>query len=199
MEQQHDDAQPSFVQNDVTRTDESEVEEQTGYLDDDAASTPSGSGTNIASSSSQNLGPSSLFALLAQRSAAQSQPPPSGGMPRNQSEYDDLHSWTSPRPHSTQTTESRHRHRSSARRRNVSSSDSDSDEVDSQYSATDSDADSALLQQEWEEQLNQLKLMFQIIVFPLFGKYFGRKYAYYRKYVPMSRCAHMLTLAAHSV
>lgn len=63
----------------------------------------------------------------------------------------------------------------------VSSSASDSDAVDSEYSATDSDADSARLEQEWEEQLNQLKLMLQIIVFPLFGKYFGRKYAYYRK------------------
>lgn len=37
------------------------------------------------------------------------------------------------------------------------------------------------LEQEWQDQLDQLKLILQIIVFPFVGKFFGRKFGYFRK------------------
>lgn len=73
-------------------------------------------------------------------------------------EYDDPHSWTT-------------------RRRTRSES---SESYDSEDSRT-----SSQLQKEWDEQVEQMKLMFQIIIFPFVGKFFGRKFGYYRKYQPL--------------
>lgn len=78
-----------------------------------------------------------------------------------QSEYDDPSAWTGGRTAPSE------------------SYDSDDD--------TQSSLDSAALQREWEEQLEQMKLMFQIIIFPFVGKFFGRKFGYYRKSTPTTQ------------
>ncbi|KAF6766786.1 hypothetical protein PSEUBRA_000195 [Kalmanozyma brasiliensis GHG001] len=77
----------------------------------------------------------------------------------SQAEYDDSSAW-----------------RSSSRRRKHRRRRRDSDH--SSNSSTDSSHDRAL-QKEWDEQLDQLKLMFQIIIFPFAGKFFGRKFGYF--------------------
>lgn len=46
------------------------------------------------------------------------------------------------------------------------------------YETSSSEQDRAL-QREWEEQVDQLKLMFQIIILPFVGKFFGRKFGYF--------------------
>lgn len=130
-----------------------------GYLDD-----------NPSASSSSNrqpdtLAPTSLFATLAQRQMDQQQ--------LSQSQYDDDAEWTS---------RSRRQPRSKRHRRSSRyASESDSEEDDASDYTSDSSHDRAL-QQEWEDQLDQLKLMFQIIIFPFVGKFFGRKFGYFRKY-----------------
>lgn len=54
---------------------------------------------------------------------------------------------------------------------------SDSDD----YASSTTSSHDRALQQEWQDQLEQLKLMFQIIIFPFAGKFFGRKFGYFRK------------------
>lgn len=106
------------------------------------------------SSSSFKVGVNSttLFSHLAQRQLSQAQ-------------YDD----------STQWSHSPSQPQSPSIRRGVGEDGEESD-----YESEDS-YDSAQLQKEWEEQVEQLKLMFQIIIFPFVGKFMGRKFGYYRK------------------
>ncbi len=41
--------------------------------------------------------------------------------------------------------------------------------------------DQLALQREWEQQVDQFKLLFQIVVCPFVGKFFGRKFGYFCK------------------
>lgn len=47
------------------------------------------------------------------------------------------------------------------------------------YSDEDSDA-----QEEWERSLQQLQMLLTMMVVPLVGKYFGRKFAYWSAFGP---------------
>lgn len=49
------------------------------------------------------------------------------------------------------------------------------------YSDEDSDA-----QEEWERSLQQLQMVLTMMVVPLVGKYFGRKFAYWSAYRPLN-------------
>ncbi|KAJ9476994.1 Chromatin elongation factor SPT6 [Pseudozyma hubeiensis] len=134
-----------------------------GYLDD-----------NPSASSSSNrqpdtLAPTSLFATLAQRQMDQQQH-------LSQSQYDDDAEWTS---RSQRHPRSSKRHRRSNRYASESESE---EEEDGSSDYTDDSSHDRALQQEWEDQLDQLKLMFQIIIFPFVGKFFGRKFGYFRKF-----------------
>ena len=97
------------------------------------------------------LAPTSLFSTLASRQIRQAQ-------------YDDPSTW--------RTTHTRYEN-DTPRSPSARSRSSDS------YSTTSSE--DRALQREWEEQLEQLRLMVQIIVFPFVGKFFGRKFGYFRK------------------
>ena len=140
-----------------------------GYLDDRPAGT-------------SRLAPTSLFATLAQRQLDQHQRQ-GEWQPMSQHDYDHAFSWT---PHSVARSRHHRRHRRHRRRRSSlsSSSTEDSDETDDTNSTFDSDKDSLALQREWDEQVDQLKLMFQIIIFPFVGKFLGRKFGYFRKSNP---------------
>ncbi|TKY90443.1 hypothetical protein EX895_000441 [Sporisorium graminicola] len=149
---------------------------ESGYLDD----APSTSSTTAGSSRSQ-LGATSLFATLAQRQFDQQQQ-------LSQSQYDDESAWTTSRPHRYRHT--RHSQGRRAEIDDVSTSSSSSsgrrerrarrDSLESDYSdETTSSAHDRALQREWEEQVDQLKLMFQIIILPFVGKFFGRKFGYF--------------------
>ncbi|SPO43045.1 uncharacterized protein PSANT_00729 [Moesziomyces antarcticus] len=47
-------------------------------------------------------------------------------------------------------------------------------------SSSEFDSDDELaLQREWEQQVDQFKLLFQIVVCPFVGKFFGRKFGYF--------------------
>ena len=143
-----------------------------GYLDNP---TPSSS---TSSTSQSTVAPTSLFAQLAQRQFdAQSRS-------MSQESYDDPSLWRrSRKPHSSSSPSTRTR-----TNRNTELSETDSDDVASNSSEYSSDSgDSAVLQREWEEQLDQMKLMFQIIIFPFVGKFFGRKFGYFRKYHPYTK------------
>jgi hypothetical protein len=39
--------------------------------------------------------------------------------------------------------------------------------------------DDDLAEQEWQESLAQLALLFNLVILPFAGKYFGRKFAYF--------------------
>lgn len=139
-----------------------------GYLDDAHAGGSRSSGSR--------LDATSLFATLAQRQMTQAQ-------------YDDDAAWTTSHPR-------RHRphHRRGSIEDDLSSSSSsgggggkrrerrrrDSLSSAGSYSTTSS-AHERALQREWDEQLDQLKLMFQIIILPFVGKFFGRKFGYFCK------------------
>ena len=67
----------------------------------------------------------------------------------------------------------------------ISDNESVDDEVKSVLSSTDSDISSQRswtsqdAQIEWEESINQLVLLANLVILPLAGKYFGRKFAYF--------------------
>jgi hypothetical protein len=44
--------------------------------------------------------------------------------------------------------------------------------------------DQLALQREWEQQVDQFKLLFQIVVCPFVGKFFGRKFGYFCRSPP---------------
>ncbi|SPO20743.1 uncharacterized protein UTRI_00219 [Ustilago trichophora] len=151
-----------------------------GYLDDANSASTSRAGV-------ETMAPTTLFATLAQRQFDLRQ------QQMSQAQYDDPTSWSSsPSFHLHQSDNQRHRRRSPKHRKSTSHNtrQSDTDSIpttltcrSSQTSYNDSDTDSEIdslaLQREWEEQLDQLKLMFQIIIFPFVGKFFGRKFGYF--------------------
>lgn len=136
-----------------------------GYLDDQPStsswSEPSRSGSKRGGSGSVNS--TTLFSHLVQRQFDQQ-----SRQPLSQAEYDDPTQWS----HSPSHPRSRDQRDTSE---NESSYTSTSD------SGSDESYDSLQLQKEWEEQLEQLQLMFQIIIFPFIGKFIGRKFSYFRK------------------
>ncbi len=158
----------------------------TGYLDDnDHASTSSSSAPQGKVTST------SLFTQLAQRQFDQQQPrtPPPQKQRRtmSQEQYDNPSSWTTSsssnpiRPRRRRTPSS-----SSASSSAAYSERNDAEEQGSEYSY-DSEEErrhDLALQKEWEEQVEQMKLMFQIIIFPFVGKFFGRKFGYFCKSNP---------------
>ncbi|PWZ02828.1 hypothetical protein BCV70DRAFT_197095 [Testicularia cyperi] len=162
----------------------SESPTQTGYLDDPTP-TPRG------------LGPSSLLSHLAQHSAAHSRTqyeqgwssipyPPSPPHSHSQSQSQSQSQWQSRlRTRSHQTPRSARSGRPDDDQNNTNDNDNAHWDQDSCTSSQDShdeqDSIDRELEQEWKEQLDQLKLLVHIIVFPFLGKFFGRKYAYFRK------------------
>jgi hypothetical protein len=69
-------------------------------------------------------------------------------------------------------------------RMDAPSSDGDIEDNDS-VSSDDSTYDEDDAQQQWEESVEQLQKLFTLIILPLTGKFFGRRFAYYTwmKYV----------------
>jgi hypothetical protein len=49
----------------------------------------------------------------------------------------------------------------------------------SSTASTVSDDEEDLAEQEWQESLAQLTLLFNLVLLPFAGKYFGRKFAYF--------------------
>lgn len=43
----------------------------------------------------------------------------------------------------------------------------------------DTEEEAALIQEEWEESLRQLEVVFSIVIMPFFGKWYGRRWAYW--------------------
>lgn len=43
----------------------------------------------------------------------------------------------------------------------------------------DSDDQHALIQEEWEESMRQLEMVFSVILLPFLGKWWGRKFAFW--------------------
>lgn len=43
----------------------------------------------------------------------------------------------------------------------------------------DSDDQRALIQEEWEESMRQLEMVFSVILLPFLGKWWGRKFAFW--------------------
>ncbi|SNX81492.1 uncharacterized protein MEPE_00197 [Melanopsichium pennsylvanicum] len=177
-------------------------ESDSGYIDDDVKATSSPS--TLASRKGE-MAPTTLFATLAQRQWDARQQPQQqrSGLSMSQNDYDDQAAWTSSHfSYSRHHSKHRHQNRHSSSRKikhlehkqnriketqeNFDSSSSLSEHDGSQseysYSSTDSNSlSSVAIQKEWEEQLDQLKLMFQVIIFPFVGKFLGRKFGYFRK------------------
>lgn len=134
------------------------------YLDDEPAEASS-------SSSKRYVNATTLFSHLAQRQFEQQQQ--QSRQTLSQAEYDDPSSWS----HSP----------SSRFRRNRVEGEGQREDSEYSYDSDSEDSyDSAQLQKEWEEQLDQLKLMFQIIIFPFVGKFMGRKFSFFCKYTTPS-------------
>jgi hypothetical protein len=57
----------------------------------------------------------------------------------------------------------------------------------STVSDEDEDEDD-LAEQEWQESLKQLALLFNLVLLPFAGKYFGRKFAYFSMYSLLPCC-----------
>ncbi|SAM71686.1 uncharacterized protein UBRO_00279 [Ustilago bromivora] len=130
---------------------------ESGYLDDEPAEASS-------SSSKRYVNATTLFSHLAQRQFEQQQQ--QSRQTLSQAEYDDPSSWS----HSP----------SSRFRRNRAEGEGQREDSEYSYDSDSEDSyDSAQLQKEWEEQLDQLKLMFQIIIFPFVGKFMGRKFSFF--------------------
>lgn len=49
----------------------------------------------------------------------------------------------------------------------------------SSESSFDSDDQHALIQEEWEESMRQLEMVFSVILLPFLGKWWGRKFAFW--------------------
>src|SRR5271154_6974505 len=61
----------------------------------------------------------------------------------------------------------------------------------SETSSTEDDEEADLAEQEWQESLAQLALLFNLVLLPFAGKYFGRRFAYFSIYPP---CSHRIIL-----
>ena len=48
----------------------------------------------------------------------------------------------------------------------------------------DSDADYRLAQKEWDESVEELQQLALVLLLPWLGKYLGRRYSYWRMYIP---------------
>ncbi|KAI9636296.1 uncharacterized protein MKK02DRAFT_45001 [Dioszegia hungarica] len=60
------------------------------------------------------------------------------------------------------------------------SSESSSSAASSTASSDDDrDEESAMIQAEWEESLRQMEMVLSIVIIPFFGKWWGRKWAYW--------------------
>lgn len=61
----------------------------------------------------------------------------------------------------------------------VDGSDDDSLSYPSSEASFDSDDQHALIQEEWEESMRQLEMVFSVILLPFLGKWWGRKFAFW--------------------
>lgn len=57
--------------------------------------------------------------------------------------------------------------------------DEDDDEEEEDGSDYDEDETSAMIQAEWEESMRQLEAVVSIVLIPFFGKWWGRKWAFW--------------------
>jgi hypothetical protein len=57
-----------------------------------------------------------------------------------------------------------------------SSSSSSSSDASSDF---DEEEQAAMIQEEWEESLRQLEVVFSIVVIPFFGKWYGRRFGFW--------------------
>jgi hypothetical protein len=55
-----------------------------------------------------------------------------------------------------------------------SDSSSDSDEEDEEY-------ERALIQEEWNESMRQMQMLFSLVLMPFFGRWWGRRWSYWGK------------------
>lgn len=62
-------------------------------------------------------------------------------------------------------------------------SDSDTSSLGSYLSDSsfDSEDQSALIQEEWEESMRQIEAVLSVIILPFFGKWWGRRFAFWGK------------------
>jgi hypothetical protein len=56
------------------------------------------------------------------------------------------------------------------------SSETSSDVSDSSY---DSEEEEAMIKEEWDESVRQMKMLFSIVLMPFFGKWMGRRWSYW--------------------
>ena len=49
----------------------------------------------------------------------------------------------------------------------------------SSESSYDEDEEAAMIQEEWEESLRQMEMVLSIVIFPFFGKWYGRRFSYW--------------------
>lgn len=149
---------------------------ESGYLDN-----------TLTKGDKRKLAPTTLFAQLAQRQFdhQQTHPPQQIGSRTNmkQEEYDHPSSWSTPNDDDEEKNHHIHTATRSRTRERATRVASKRDQSESSDSSELTD-DSLALQREWEEQVLQMKLMFQIIIFPFVGKFFGRKFGYFCKYPP---------------
>jgi hypothetical protein len=66
----------------------------------------------------------------------------------------------------------------------VSEAGSDSSDLSypSSVSSYDSEDHAALIQEEWEESLRQIETVLSVIILPFFGKWYGRRVAFWGEY-----------------
>lgn len=61
-----------------------------------------------------------------------------------------------------------------------SDSSSDSDEEDEEY-------ERALIQEEWNESMKQMQMLFSLVLMPFFGRWWGRRWSYWGKFSSRNR------------
>ncbi|RSH92281.1 hypothetical protein EHS25_008696 [Saitozyma podzolica] len=57
--------------------------------------------------------------------------------------------------------------------------DSSSSSVSYPSDTSSEDDEAAMIQEEWEESLRQMEVVLSIIIMPFFGKWYGRRWAYW--------------------
>ena len=55
----------------------------------------------------------------------------------------------------------------------------------------DSDEEAAMIQEEWEENLKQFETVFSILVIPFFGRWYGRRFGYWRELLSSALAPHV--------
>ncbi|ORY23990.1 hypothetical protein BCR39DRAFT_338831 [Naematelia encephala] len=51
--------------------------------------------------------------------------------------------------------------------------------TESSTTTTEEDEEAAMIQEEWEESLRQIEVVFSIVIIPTIGKWYGRRAAYW--------------------